>query len=62
MSLLLWIQAFNLLNTDTVLDVYNRWGTYYLGDEDPWYKRGSYGDTYQIEAPRQVRLGARFSF
>jgi hypothetical protein len=62
MALMLWIQAFNLLNSDTVVDVYNRWGTYYLGDEDPWYKRGSYGDTYQVEAPRQVRLGARWSF
>ncbi len=63
-ALLLWVEAFNLLNSDTVLDVYNRWGTYYLEDEDGqyWYKRGNYGDTYDIEDPRQIRIGARYSF
>ncbi len=62
-SLMVWIEAFNLLNSNTVLDVYNRWGQVYLGDEDPWSgPRDNYGKPYQIQAPRQIRLGARYSF
>jgi hypothetical protein len=60
-SLLLWIEAFNLLNSNTVLDIYNQWGTYRISN-DSWTKSSTFGDTYQIETPRQIRIGARYSF
>jgi hypothetical protein len=62
MSLMLWVQVFNLLNTDTIIDVYDRWGTYYLDDNEFSGPRASYGDPFDVEDPRQVRIGARWSF
>jgi len=57
------LECFNALNKGTVLDNYNRWGTY---DARPsrqtWTKASNYGDPYTIEAPRQFRAGVRFNF
>lgn len=61
MTLTASLEVFNVFNKDTVLDVYNRWGTYYIDDEE-WVKRGNYKDPYQIEFPRQIRAGIRFGF
>jgi hypothetical protein len=63
MNLTLQAECFNCTNSSTVLDNYPRWGTYYLGDSDPWYgPRSSYNTPYAIEPPRQFRAGVRFSF
>ncbi len=57
------LECFNVLNKGTVLDNYNRWGTY---DARPsrqtWTESSTYGDPYIIEAPRQFRAGFRFMF
>jgi hypothetical protein len=62
MNLTLQAECFNCTNSSTMLDNYPRWGTYYIGDSDPWYKRGNYGDVYAIEPPRQLRAGLRLEF
>lgn len=55
------LECFNALNKGTVLDIYNRWGSYDI-ETGEWSKRRNYGTTYQIEDPRQLRAGLRFSF
>ncbi|MFN7965562.1 MAG: TonB-dependent receptor [Acidobacteriota bacterium] len=61
-SLTLQLECFNCQNKDTVLDVFNRWGSYDLEDGTFSGPRSSYGTPFQIENPRQIRAGARFSF
>jgi hypothetical protein len=57
------LECFNVFNADTVLDVYARYANYYLSEgADGWYPRSSYGEATDIEAPRQIRAGIRFSF
>lgn len=57
------LECFNVLNKGTVLDNYNRWGTYDArSSRQTWTKASNYGDPYTIEQPRQVRAGARFTF
>ena len=55
-------ECFNCMNTDTVLDNYNRWGDYRLGNSNPWRPTSSFGDPYQIEKPRELRAGVRLQF
>lgn len=55
------LEAFNLFNTDTVVDVYNRYGTYRIS-RDTWSPRDDFGTPYQIERPREIRAGVRFDF
>jgi hypothetical protein len=64
MGLTLSLEAFNLMNEDTVLGVGGRWGDYWPEDgADGWVgPRGAYGATTRIEAPRQIRAGIRFDF
>jgi len=61
MALTAALESFNTLNDATVLDVYNRQSYCYLEDGS-CSERSNYGDTYQIEAPRQIRASVRFSF
>jgi hypothetical protein len=60
--LTLQAECFNCLNTDTMLDNYNRWGDYRLGNSNPWRPAGNFGDAYQIERPRELRAGIRLEF
>jgi hypothetical protein len=62
-SLTLSAECFNCTNSDTVLDNYNRWGSYYPSEgADGWYPRSNFGDPYQIEKPREIRAGIRLEF
>ncbi len=57
------VECFNVFNSDTVLDVYGRYANYYPSEgADGWYPRSSYGEVLDIEFPRQIRAGLRFSF
>jgi hypothetical protein len=57
------LECFNALNKGTVLDNYNRWGTYDArSSRQTWTKASNYGDPYTIESPRQFRAGVRFIF
>ncbi len=57
------IEVFNLTNEATVLDVAARYANYYPSEgADGWYPRSSYGEPTDIESPRQIRVGLRFSF
>ena len=61
-SLTLQVECFNCTNQDTTLDIFNRWGSYDLEDGTFSGPRSNYGTPFQIESPRQIRAGARFSF
>ena len=54
-------EVFNVLNNGTMLDTYNRWGSY-NAKRNTWSSRSDYGTPYTIEAPRQFRLGVRVEF
>ncbi|MBZ0090565.1 MAG: TonB-dependent receptor plug domain-containing protein, partial [Thermoanaerobaculia bacterium] len=55
------LEVFNAFNEDTVVDVYNRWGSYRIS-RDTWTPRDDFGTPYQIERPREIRAGLRFEF
>lgn len=55
------LEVFNAFNEDTVVDVYNRWGSYRIS-RDQWTPRDDFGTPYQIERPREIRAGLRFEF
>lgn len=61
MNLTASVEVFNATNSDTVLDVYNRWGTYSVSRKR-WTPRADYGTAYQIERPRELRAGVRIAF
>jgi len=54
-------EVFNVLNTDTMLTVYDRYGKYKISS-DTWSETGTYGTPASIENPRAVRLGIRLEF
>jgi hypothetical protein len=55
-------EVFNVLNNNTMLDTYERWGSY-NANRNTWSgPRSTYDTPYTIEAPRQVRLGVRLEF
>ncbi len=57
------VEVFNVFNEDTVREVYARYANYYLSEgADGWYPRSSYGEPTDIETPRQIRAGVRFTF
>jgi hypothetical protein len=67
LSLTLLLDVFNLFDSDTVLGVQERWGTYdYVWDAHPeeseWLDSSSYGAPVTREFAREIRLGARVSF
>ena len=53
------LECFNVLNTGKVLTVDTYYGRYRSG---AWSKYAGYGDALSVEAPRQLRAGARFTF
>ncbi len=54
-------EVFNVLNNNTMLDTYERWGSY-NANRNTWSARSSYGTPYTIESPRQFRIGVRLAF
>lgn len=72
-ALTVMVDVFNLFDSDTVLDVQERWGTFeydYISypDQDPdseynvFVPGASFGLPTDTEDPREIRLGARFTF
>ena len=55
-------EVFNVLNNNTMLDTYQRWGNYNANTNTFSGPRSDYGTPYTIEQPRQVRLGVRLEF
>ncbi len=64
----LFVDAFNVFNSETVTGVNSTWGRYYYDYPNPpaadgWDgPRSGYKVPLSIEAPREIRLGARLSF
>ncbi|MDL2717739.1 MAG: TonB-dependent receptor [Acidobacteriota bacterium] len=62
----LYADAFNVFNSSTVTSVDTNWGRYNYNYKKPsastFSGRAAYGAALAIETPREVRLGARFSF
>jgi len=65
-ALSFFVDAFNVLDSDTVTSVSTRWGDYYYDWEDPaageWVETSSYQTPLAIQTPREIRLGAKFSW
>jgi len=72
-ALTVMVDVFNLFDSDTVLDVQERWGTFeydYISypDQDSgseynvFVPGASFGLPTDTEDPREIRLGARFTF
>ena len=55
------LECFNVLNTGETLTVDDYYGQY-RGGSTGWRTNATYGAALSIETPRQLRLGARFSF
>ena len=69
MGLSFFVDAFNVLDNDTVTSVAQRWGDYYYDYVDPtdpeyneWVQSSTYGTPLTIQTPREIRLGAKFSW
>jgi hypothetical protein len=69
MALSFFVDAFNVLDSDTVTSVSERWGDYYYDYTDPsdpttneWVQSSTYGTPLDIQTPREIRLGAKFSW
>ena len=69
MALSFFVDAFNVLDSDTVTEVSQRWGDYYYDYTDPgdpvtneWVSSSSYQSPLSIQTPREIRLGAKFSW
>ncbi len=62
LRLTLSAEVFNVLNNNTMIDTYQRWGSY-NAKKNTWSgPRSTYDTPYTIENPRQVRLGVRVEF
>lgn len=67
LALALFIDAFNVLDSDTVTAVNERWGFYDYDyrdhpDGSGWAESSTYLSPLAIQTPREVRIGARFSW
>ena len=67
MGLTLMVDVFNAFDSDKVTSLSTRWGDYrYQWDAHPeeseWRESSSYQSPLSIQTPRQIRLGAKFSF
>jgi hypothetical protein len=67
LELALFVDAFNALDSDTVTSVNQQWGWYVYDYRDHpdgsfWDPNSRYLDPGSIQTPRQIRLGARFSW
>lgn len=62
----LFVDGFNIFNSDTVTAVDGRWGTINYNATTPskstWSSRTAYGAPTAMENPRQIRIGARVAF
>jgi hypothetical protein len=65
-SLSFFVDAFNVLDSDTVTSVSERWGDYWYDWQDPsageWAESSTYLTPLAIQTPREIRLGAKFSW
>jgi hypothetical protein len=73
LELTVMVDVFNLFDSDTVLEVSERWGSYEYDfssypDQDPaeelnvFVPGSTFGAPIDTEDPREIRLGARFTF
>jgi len=67
MELALMVDAFNVLDSDTVTSVSQRWGDYYYDYRDhpegsEWVGTSSFETPTSIQTPRVIRFGVRFGF
>ncbi len=67
MELALMVDAFNVLDSDTVTSVSQRWGDYYYDYRDhpegsEWVGTSSFETPTSIQTPRVIRFGVRFAF
>jgi len=67
LGLALFVDAFNVLDSDTVTSVSQRWGDYYYAywnhpEESEWVATSSYETPLAIQEPRSIRFGAKLSF
>jgi hypothetical protein len=67
MTLGLFVDVFNALDSDKVTEVDTQWGWYVYDWEDHpggsfWDPSSRYEDPLDIQTPREVRLGVRFSW
>jgi hypothetical protein len=67
LELTLMVDAFNVLDSDEITSVSQRWGDYdYVWDAHPeesgWFESSSFGSTLSVQRPREIRLGARLAF
>jgi hypothetical protein len=67
MALTLFIDAFNVLDSDEVTDVNERWGWYvYDWTDHPgnsfWDPSSRFEEVQDIQNPREIRIGAKFSW
>lgn len=63
----IFVDAFNVLDSDKVTSVSQRWGDYDYDYEDhpegsEWFERSGYKAPLSIQAPRTIRIGAKFSW
>ncbi len=61
------VDAFNVLDSDTVTSVSQRWGDYYYDYRDhpegsEWVGTSSFETPTAIQTPRVIRFGVRFGF
>jgi len=67
MALALFVDAFNVLDSDKATSVNSRWGWYeYDYTDHPgnsyWDPSSRYEEVTGIQTPREIRLGAKFSW
>jgi hypothetical protein len=63
----IFIDAFNVLDSDKVTEVSERWGDYdYDWENHPegsgWFERSGYKAPLEIQNPRTIRIGAKFAW
>ena len=67
MAIAIFVDAFNVLDSDTVTAVNQRWGWYtYEWETHPqdsdWDPSSTFEDPLDIQTPREIRIGAKFSW
>ena len=66
MVLGLFVDAFNVFDSDKVTDLVERWGDYYYDYTNPgvpdWAPSSAFMDPESIQTPREIRLGAKLSW
>ena len=67
LELTLMVDAFNVLDSDEITSVSQRWGDYdYVWDAHPeesgWFESSGFESTLSVQRPREIRLGARLAF